>query len=639
MNLRTKAYIGLIVAAGMLSLNHGWQAWSCADPAKFLSYLLLAVTASGIKIRLPAAFGTISLNFIFMLLGIAEFSLGESLVMGCFCAIVQSYFYAKKRPTRIQVAFNVANIAISIRISYLVHHTPGFDSGLLTAAAFFAVNTVLVAIVIALTESRNPWQVWCAASLWTFPNYLVGAAAVWVVGLLNHRLGWQAGALLLPIIYVVHRSHRSYIDRLEEARRSAEQEAVHAVEMSGLHRRTIETLALAVEAKDQTTRDHLERVETYALEVGKDLGLGKKELEALSAAALLHDIGKLSVPEYIIAKPGKLTPDEFDTMKTHTVVGGEIVDRIRFPNGVGAMVRGHHERWNGTGYPDGLAGEQIPIGARILAAVDCLDALTSDRQYRRAMPLPEAIAIVKAESGRSFDPAVVEILLRRHEELDAMSRISGRIAKLPVGVRVERGDAPATGFEKTAGTAASAETTAKDLETLKQKLARKDKCALSEQNALTEFVAFTATCDTPQRLLAALRGALPGIVPYDAMVIYGRRGHFLRPCCSDGDDAGLFGSAEIPAGEGLSGWVAEHGKPIVNGNPDVEPAWLKDPDRFGQLRSALAIPIINESGIRGVLSLYRRENNAFTGANLATLTALSSVVAGALEELQSVSAA
>jgi putative nucleotidyltransferase with HDIG domain len=208
----------------------------------------------------------------------------------------------------------------------------------------------------------------------------------------------------MPIFYVVYRSHSMYVARLEEGRKRADEQRIHAEEVAALHRRTIETLAIAIEAKDQTTSDHLARVEIYAVEVGTELGLSATELDALRAAALLHDIGKIAVPEYIISKPGKLTPEEFEKMKTHTVVGAEMVERIRFPYEVAPMVRGHHEKWNGTGYPDGLTGEQIPVGARILAAVDTLDALASDRQYRRALPLDQAIQVILSESGKSFDP-------------------------------------------------------------------------------------------------------------------------------------------------------------------------------------------------------------------------------------------
>ena len=134
------------------------------------------------------------------------------------------------------------------------------------------------------------------------------------------------------------------------------------------------------------------------------------------AASILHDIGKLAVPEHIISKPGKLTSEEFEKMKIHPVVGAEILARVQFPYDVVPIVRAHHERWNGTGYPDGLKGEEIPIGARILSAVDCLDALASDRQYRRALPLDEAMAVIVAEAGKSYEPRIVKMLQEHYEE-------------------------------------------------------------------------------------------------------------------------------------------------------------------------------------------------------------------------------
>src|ERR1035438_4487141 len=168
--------------------------------------------------------------------------------------------------------------------------------------------------------------------------------------------------------------------------------------------RTIEALVLAIEAKDHTTHEHLRRVRVYAVEVGKHMRLSERELEALKAAALLHDIGKLAVPEHIISKPGRLTQEEFEKMKIHPVVGAEILERVSFPYPVAPIVRAHHEKWDGSGYPYGLRGEEIPIAARILSAVDCLDALSSDRQYRRAMNLDDAMEEVVAQAGKSFDP-------------------------------------------------------------------------------------------------------------------------------------------------------------------------------------------------------------------------------------------
>jgi putative nucleotidyltransferase with HDIG domain len=612
------AYIALVIAAGAIALGHGLWTWTSADLARYLSYGIIALVASGMKVSLGSFQCTMSMNFVFVLIGISEFSLGETLLAGCLGALVQSLFYAKTRPKPVQLAFNFASVACSIQAAYTVHHLPNFQSGLLTAATYFLANTLFVAAVIALTDRKNLWTVW-SGYFWSFPNYLVGAAAAWVVGVSGRLIGWQPSLLLMPILYVVYRSHRMYVGRLEEARTRAEQQRAHAEEVAALHRRTIETLALAIEAKDQTTHDHLERVETYAVAVGQELGLSETELDALRAAALLHDIGKLAVPEYIISKPGKLTPEEFEKMKTHTIVGAEIVERINFPYAVAPMVRGHHERWNGTGYPDGLAGEGIPIGARILAAVDCLDALASDRQYRRALPVSEAIGIIAAEAGKSFDARVVEILVRRADELAGMVNNGQRIAKLGTHIKVERGDAPAAGFENS------------DLLNLHDSLAEVGR----RSEKLAHLIGAIAQCGERVETFAALRSSLRDVVAYDALAVYLRRGEFLTPEWIDGSDFQLFASLEIPVGGGLSGWVAENGKAIVNGNPSVEPGYLNDPTKFSILRSALAVPLISANGIIGVLSLYRMSHDAFMSADLAALTSVGSTLAGALERAAS----
>ena len=399
------------------------------------------------------------MNFLFVLIGIAEFSLGGNLSHGLPRHPGAKRFYIKNRLRAVQVVFNVASMACSIQISYNVYHAWFLQGGaleapiklLLAAATFFVTNTLSVAAVIGLTEERRTSNVWRESYLWSFPNYLVGAAVAWIVNAASALLGWQTSLLLLPILYLIYRSHSLYVNRLEDGKKRAEELRNHAEEVAALHRRTIEVLALAIEAKDQTTHDHLERVEVYAVAVGQELGLDEGEIEALRASALLHDIGKLAVPEYIISKPGKLTPEEFEKMKTHTVVGAEIVEQIRFPYPVAPIVRSHHEKWDGTGYPDGLSGEQIPIGARILSAVDCLDALASDRQYRRALPLDEAIKISNPKPAKPSIRRVVAILARRYVELErsATSGKSHEKTKLSTDVKIVRGDAPAAGFEST----------------------------------------------------------------------------------------------------------------------------------------------------------------------------------------------
>src|SRR5256884_9051123 len=163
--------------------------------------------------------------------------------------------------------------------------------------------------------------------------------------------------------------------------------------------RTIEALALAIEAKDQTTHDHLQRVRIYALEVAKDLQVPTEEREALQAAALLHDIGKLAIPEHILSKPGRLTPEEFEKMKIHPVVGAEILERVRFPYPVVPIVRAHHEKWDGSGYPLGLKGTDIPIGARILSAVGFLPRHGPTPPVPAATPMAQGFPTPGPETG------------------------------------------------------------------------------------------------------------------------------------------------------------------------------------------------------------------------------------------------
>jgi len=620
-----QVYLAAIIAAGAAVLGYGLWDWHTADWARYAFLLGVSGFASGMKVTLSAGAGTMSMNFLFILIGIQSLSLGETLLLGVVGILVQRILRANSKPTAVQVAFNVASIACSIGSAFAVYQL-GLRLGglveapvllLLAAGTFFLANTLSVALAIGLTEQKSPWAVWRATYFWSFPNYLVGAAVAWVLGAVSKAFGWQASLLVLPVLYVIYRSHRLYVERLEEARERAEQQRMHAEELAALNRRTIETLALAIEAKDQTTHDHLARVEAYATEIGRELGLSENDLKALEAAALLHDIGKLAVPEYIISKPGKLTPEEFEKMKIHPVVGAELLEQVQFPYAVAPIVRAHHEKWDGSGYPDGLAGEDIPIGARILSTVDCLDALASDRHYRRALPLAEALKEVQKESGKAFDPRVVEVLSRRYVELERKAKASamGQRDKLSTDIKVERGAAPAAGFE---------ETTA-DLMNIHRVVEG------SDESAILELLDEQFNGGTPSQVFAALCHHLSGVIPYDVLAIYGRQGDRLVPEFLDGDARPQFASLAIPLGMGLAGWVAEHHKAIINGNPSVEPGYLNDPTKFSTLGSALAVPLEFPGGPCGVLSLYRRERNAFRKSELSLLRSVATRVGRVLD--------
>jgi putative nucleotidyltransferase with HDIG domain len=629
---KTAAYIALVVASGLAVLIHGLKTWGPTDWTRYLTYCAIALIASGMKVKLPGVTGTMSMSFLFVLIGISELGFPRTLVIGCLCMVVQCLLHAEVRPKPVQVIFNLASIACSIeacfRVYRLVSQHGTFEAPLrllIAASAYFATNTLSIATVIALTEGKRARDVWRESYMWTFPNYLMGAAVAWAVSAVSKAMGWQTSLLMLPVLYLLFRTHTLYIHRLEGEKQLAEDRRKHAEEVAALNRRAIETLALAIEAKDQTTHDHLNRVEVYAVEIGKELGLNDTGIEALRAAALLHDVGKLAVPEYIISKPGKLTPEEFEKMKTHTIVGAELVEQIGFPYPVAPIVRSHHEKWNGTGYPDGLSGEQIPIGARILSTVDCLDALASDRQYRRALPLDKAIQVIQSEAGKSFDPRVAEVLVRRCAELERMARTSAnKKTKLSTDVKIARGEAPAAGFEVAANVSAS-----HNLIRLRDSIAGTAK----RPRLMATLTQQLETAEDLDTALCIVRGSLREVISYDVMAVYLRSGERLVPATIDGEDYRQFASLEIPFGTGLSGWVAESRKSILNGNPSVEPGYLTDPTKFSLLHSALAVPLESQKGLLGVLSLYRQESDAFGQEHLTALVATGAALAEVLERV------
>ena len=625
--LRAGVFISLVALIGSSVFAYGMLHWHSQDLIRLAVYVLIAAVASGLKVSLPGVNGTMSVNFLFVLLGIVELNLPETLLIGITGILTQS-LWKSRNVKPIHLIFNLGGNAAAIGASYAAYQY--VDNGpfghslplslIAAASTYFLANTVPIAIVISLTEHKSVQKVWKECYFWCFPYYLFGAAITGLAHLINRYAGWETSLLAFPAVYWIYRSYRLYLERLEK-------EKTHVEEMASLHLRTIEALALAIEAKDHTTHEHLKRVRVYAVEVAQKMKVSSDELEALRAASLLHDIGKLAVPEHIISKPGKLTPEEFEKMKIHPIVGAEILQRVQFPYPVVPIVRAHHERWDGSGYPFGLRGEEIPIGARILAAVDCLDALASDRQYRRALPLDDAMRHVEMESGISFDPQVVTVLKQHYQELERKAQGQDHpLAKLSTDVKVEKG-VPAAGLEHNEGKfqqPAVAKT--QHVEFLSSiASARQEAQMLFE---LSQTIGNSLSLD---ETLSVLSVRLKRLIPYDSIAIYCKKDDRLVPEFVTGDNFRLFSSLQIPMGQGLSGWVAQNRKAIVNGNPSVEPGYLADDTKFSTLRSALAVPLEGLQGVLGVLSLYHSEKDAFTNDHLRILLAIASKLGLSIE--------
>src|SRR6202453_3455439 len=630
LSVEAQIFVGLVIAAGTACLMQAAIHQSSKNIAEFICYLGIAVLASRFRVTLPGITGHLSVNFLFILVGVAELGYSEALTLGAIAMLAQSLY--PDRPTAIQLTFNVCACALSTAVAYAVYHNPLLNGLIsnrplllcLTASVYFIVNAGCIAVVISFSEQKPLLKILVDCYFWSFPYYLVGAGIAGAISWVNQSFNWEASLLFVPAIYVIYRSYRLYLGKLEDEKR-------HVEEMADFHMRSSEALALAIEAKDQTTHDHLQRVRVYAVEVAKDLKVDRDGMEALQAAALLHDIGKLAIPEHIISKPGRLTPEEFEKMKIHPLVGAEILERVRFPYPVVPIVRAHHEKFDGTGYPLGLRGAEIPIGARILAAVDFLDALASDRQYRRALPLHEAMSGLSDESGKSFDPQVVRVLERRYVELEQLvHQRTDSLGKQKLSTEIEVKDFNATKVEPTIKPAAGLEAQGQR-QVPERSFLSSIAAARQEAQTLFELSQDLGASLSLGETLSVFAVKLRRAMPYDAIAIYVRQGDELVPEYVNGDNFRLFASLRIPIGQGLSGWVAQNLKPILNGNPSVEPGYLNDSSKYSPLNSALAVPLEGLQGVVGVVALYHAEKDFFTSDHLRILLAVSSKMALAIE--------
>jgi diguanylate cyclase (GGDEF)-like protein/putative nucleotidyltransferase with HDIG domain len=637
------AATGMVGLAGIILSFHSWTP---EFPARFVVYLVIGLACSGMNVLFPGVPGNLSVSDVFLMLGVLELKIPEAVILGVLLTVAQNFWAARHRGKRLKIEnllFNMMGVALAVLAASHLYRQPWFytvaGGGLLrlflAGVAYILVNTLLVSTAIALASGQGALSVWRGIFDWSFSFCLVGVSLAGIVHTAAQRFGWVFCLALLPPLYLVYRSIRLFFGKME-------QEKVHAESMASLHLRTIEALATAIEAKDECTGDHLRRVQVYSLELAKHLGLSSDEVNALQAASILHDIGKLAVPDYIISKPGKLTPDEFDKMKVHTVVGAEILEQVAFPYPVAPIVRSHHEKWDGTGYPDGLKAEDIPIGARILSAVDCLDALASDRQYRRALPLEEAMDYVAGLSGRSFDPQVVDILKANYREFEHLAQSTPlRNHRLSKDLIVKRGDAPDAGFEKSASANGNGTSGAVGIaggvgngggdRNRAQTPADSITSARQEIRAIVDLAMDLSKSLHMEDGLAILAERLKQLVPYDCMAVYVRERSVLKARYTSGLNSQAFASLEIPVGQGLSGWVMENGKAIINGNPAVEPGYVP---AAGQpaLNSALSIPLGDGvDQFSGVLTLYRTGKDAYNADHLRLLLAIKGDIARAVD--------
>jgi diguanylate cyclase (GGDEF)-like protein/putative nucleotidyltransferase with HDIG domain len=600
-----RAYVSAVIVGGMaIAIDSLFRMATSVVHLQWFVLAGLTLLSGSFTVRIPGIAARFSVSETFVFAAALLFGPAAATVIVLLDTLVISLW--QRSVTTQRVLFNAAAPSVSIwtatTVFYWLSGIPPLSVAplqtilsivpaiLAMAAVYFLLNTWLIALAVAFERRTSALRVWQQSFSWLSLNYFSGAS---VAALLLPYLygGEESGfiriiGILLPLLLVSYITLRTALGRVNDANR-------HLSELNKLYLSTIETLAMAIDAKDQITHGHIRRVQSYAVGLAKAMGVTDElHIKAIEAAALLHDMGKLAVPEYILNKPGPLTPAEFEKMKLHASVGADILSAIEFPYPVVPIVRHHHESWNGSGYPDGIKGTDIPVGARILSVVDCFDALTSDRPYRPRLGDKEALRVLTDRRGTMYDPLVVDTFIRIHAEL--ASTIAAR---------------PSQSFPAISDAAV---TPRAQLVTRTQPL---DDIAASSEEMLTlftlarELTGRMSIADVGDVLLKHLRR----IVPCSLCVFYIHDEDTTNLVAShvSGENCEAIHGLRIPLGERLSGWVGANRQSIRNSDPVLD---FGDMGRTmtPRLRSCLSTPLLSSEKLVGVLTLYARNPEAFT---------------------------
>jgi diguanylate cyclase (GGDEF)-like protein/putative nucleotidyltransferase with HDIG domain len=394
-----------------------------------------------------------------------------------------------------------------------------------------------------------------------------------------------------------------YARRAEGSRLDADERLRRLQEVADLRMSVIESLAIAIDAKDQTTQGHVHRTRVYSVELGKLLNVTNSELEALRAGALLHDIGKLAVPDFILNKPGKLSSAEFEKMKIHSAVGADIIRRVNFPYPVEDIVRFHHEKWDGTGYPTGLKGEQIPLVARIISVVDFYDSTRCERPYRAGMTREESLALLRRLSAKAFDPAVVESFVKNVEAFDALiseSDLKEQVQSVVEVSATDRSRAVCVHPESSVTREAAAGF-------------RSIADAQREVSALHEIAQTIGSSLNLQDTAALVTAKLRNIVPFDTCVVFalGEKSDKAATIHASGVNAEFFSERSLAVGEGITGWVIANARAMHGGQPELDLAGVPE-EVAACVRSVISAPLLREDGAFGAITLYSSARAPYT---------------------------
>lgn len=615
-----KSLLGRVYLSAIPSLGVALVSWSLHEaflaPPSSGWFLLTVATAliGAYTVKIPGLVVRLSLSEPTVFLSTLLYGPAAGTLTAAVDALVMSLRLVPRLRTPHRVMFNVGALAASVfPASLIFFKLTGLDPfrpsygpvetfvGPLYAFALavFMLNSWIVAVALGVERHSSPIAIWRQQFPWLAANYLASASVAAILVVFSQAVDFGLVALLLPLLVVSILAFRTTLGRLDDSN-------THLSEVNRLYLSTIETLAMAIDAKDQVTHGHIRRVQRFAVGLAQALGVSdERQLRAIEAAALLHDMGKLAIPEFILNKPGKLTAREFSVMKTHAAVGADLLSSIQFPYPVVPIVRHHHENWDGTGYPDGIRGAEIPLGARILSVVDCYDALTSDRPYRPAMSAADALEILAQRRGRMYDPLIVDTFIQDHGTLCAGAELPN-LPPLILSNQSESSHSPAAAVDvHTQHTA--------PIESLR---------LLACLSPFPDGPPLTGVC---RQLVDSLRS----IASFDTAVVFAldERSSDAEAIFVDGSASRSLAGAKIPIAERLTGWVAAHRTAVWNSDAALD---LSTAASTASLTLGSSLPLCVGETLIGVLSLYGRPDQEITVGQRRALESLLPSMASSL---------
>jgi putative nucleotidyltransferase with HDIG domain len=621
------AYIGTVSAAGLLLFGY-CVARIARDglPVEWWLFAALTFISGRITLVIPGVDARFTVSEVFAFTAVLLFGPEAGGVTLALDSLVLAWHRRMKLE---KAAFNFGNLTLAVWISgTLFFRASGVDPLLggsgpaaellvplaLLGATYFLVNTGLLAVAIGIDSTTSPLVLWRRHFIALAPGYAASASLALLLVLALQTVHFAAFALLAPLLLVFYYTHRSSFGRVEDARG-------HFEKLNTLYLSTVETLATAIDAKDEVTHGHIRRVQQGAMGLARELGVKDDEtLKAIEAAALLHDTGKIAIPEHILNKPGKLTPAEYEKMKLHAPIGAEILSAIDFPYPVVPIVRHHHENWDGTGYPDRISGTDIPIGARILSVVDCFDALTSDRPYRRRMTDEDALAILRERRGTMYDPLVVDVFSASYKRFMPVETEAAHPAAKAVGGARESTPAPPP---------APAEAESNGGDTSMQEVLT--------ISSLARAVAGNASiADVGALAWMALRSVLPATAM--AIFVEDEDQDVLVVGYAAGAHVSLLRQVKKARGAGIAGWAAVNRRGILNADAALD-LGLSAQSLEPPLRCAVTVPLTSDGRVVGVLSCYGTSTPGFTEDHLRLLELLAASLGSAIASVDRTDAA